>query len=175
MSRKDRKEAFNKLALGVIPAGTGNGRSRGWLRWLARTQARARTLTHARTRTHSLPRSLTPPPCLSGLANSLLYHSENEQEDYLAVAALVCRGARRALDIFSAQTDTAQGRVMQFGFLSVSWGLIADIDLESENLRCCGNARFTWAGVWRILCLRQYQAQLSFVRAPGMLPPPHFP
>ncbi|CAD5213073.1 unnamed protein product [Bursaphelenchus okinawaensis] len=53
----------------------------------------------------------------------------------------------------------------QFGAsLSVGWGLMADIDIESEVLRpLCGSSRFTVGALWRILCLRNYRARLSFL------------
>jgi sphingosine kinase len=36
-------------------------------------------------------------------------------------------------------------------FLSVGWGLIADVDMESEPLRCLGGIRFTIWGLHRIV------------------------
>jgi len=36
-------------------------------------------------------------------------------------------------------------------FLSVSWGLLSDIDIESERLRMIGEARFTVWAVARVL------------------------
>lgn len=35
-----------------------------------------------------------------------------------------------------------------YSFLSVGWGLIADIDIESERLRSIGGARFT---IWAVI------------------------
>jgi len=40
----------------------------------------------------------------------------------------------------------------RYGFLSITQGLIADIDIDSESLRCCGEARFTAYAVAKILC-----------------------
>lgn len=36
-------------------------------------------------------------------------------------------------------------------FLSVGWGLMADIDIESERLRMIGEARFTVGALARIM------------------------
>lgn len=44
--------------------------------------------------------------------------------------------------------DTIEGRVLSF--LSVTWGIIADIDIESERFRKLGNARFTVEGLYKI-------------------------
>lgn len=41
--------------------------------------------------------------------------------------------------------------------------MVADIDLESEKLRCLGEARFTIWALLRVLKLRRYKAALSFL------------
>ena len=43
----------------------------------------------------------------------------------------------------------------------MTWSVIADIDVNSEFMRCCGDARFTLYGVWRVLALRDYHGQFS--------------
>ena len=50
-----------------------------------------------------------------------------------------------------------------FAFLSLTWGIISDIDIESERFRMLGNARFTAGAVSRILTLRIYGGKLSFL------------
>lgn len=47
-------------------------------------------------------------------------------------------------------------------FLSVGWGLMADIDVESEVLRAIGEPRFTVWALLRLAKLRSYKAQLSY-------------
>lgn len=44
-----------------------------------------------------------------------------------------------------------------FSFLSVGWGLIADIDIESEKLRAIGSPRFSLWSVARLIGLRTYR------------------
>ncbi len=51
------------------------------------------------------------------------------------------------------------------GFLSVGFGIIADVDIESEHLRALGELRFTLWGLRRISHLRRYRARLSYLRA----------
>ena len=46
--------------------------------------------------------------------------------------------------------DTCSGRRL-YSFLSVAWGIIADVDSESERFRSLGNARFTVGAVVRII------------------------
>jgi diacylglycerol kinase family enzyme len=50
-----------------------------------------------------------------------------------------------------------------YQFLSLSWGIIADIDIESEKLRFLGASRFDVYGLIRALQLRKYQGKLSFL------------
>ena len=45
--------------------------------------------------------------------------------------------------------DTSKKRL--YSFLSVAWGIIADVDIESERYRRLGNARFTVGAVVRIV------------------------
>lgn len=49
------------------------------------------------------------------------------------------------------------------GFLSVGWGLMSDIDVESEVLRAIGEPRFTLWSFLRLAKLRSYKAQLSYI------------
>ena len=50
-----------------------------------------------------------------------------------------------------------------FSFLSVGWGLLADIDIESERLRAIGGQRFTIWGVARLIGLRTYKGKVSYL------------
>ena len=45
--------------------------------------------------------------------------------------------------------DTSAGQRL-YSFLSIGWGLIADVDIESERYRSMGNARFTLMAVVKI-------------------------
>ncbi len=45
--------------------------------------------------------------------------------------------------------DTVTGRL--YSFLSVTWGLIADVDIESERYRSLGGARFTIGAMARMI------------------------
>jgi len=45
----------------------------------------------------------------------------------------------------------------------VGWGLLADIDVESEVLRTLGESRFTIWSFYRLIKLRSYKATLSYI------------
>jgi sphingosine kinase len=48
-----------------------------------------------------------------------------------------------------------------FSFLSVSWAVIADCDINSEVIRSLGSMRFTLWGLWRVLALARYEASFD--------------
>ena len=45
-------------------------------------------------------------------------------------------------------------------FLSLAWGFIADVDINSEVIRCLGPNRFTIWGLYRIVNTRSYKGVL---------------
>lgn len=51
---------------------------------------------------------------------------------------------------------------IMFSFLSVGWGLLADVDIESERLRMLGGQRFTIWSVHRLISLRTYKGRISY-------------
>lgn len=69
------------------------------------------------------------------------------------------KGYTRPIDLFSvAQYNTP----LTYGFLSVGWASISDIDLESERYRYCGGFRFTLSALIRLFCINQYNATLMY-------------
>lgn len=56
--------------------------------------------------------------------------------------------------------------IRRWSFLSLEWGLPADLDLESERLRCLGAARFDVYALLRVASLRRYHGRFSYVPAP---------
>jgi sphingosine kinase len=62
------------------------------------------------------------------------------------------------LDIFSYYQPGDHG--VQFSHLSVAWGLIADLDIESEAYRWLGSERFTVAALIRLINFRTYTGSL---------------
>lgn len=58
-----------------------------------------------------------------------------------------------------------------YSFLSVGWGLLADIDVESEVLRALGEPRFTLWSFLRLANLKTYTAELSYIPSEKSSPP----
>ncbi|XP_041364343.1 sphingosine kinase 2-like [Gigantopelta aegis] len=63
------------------------------------------------------------------------------------------------MDLVFVQTPSSR----IFSFLSVTWGMMADIDYESEKYRAIGEARFTVGALKRIMNLRTYKGRFSFL------------
>ncbi|ROI38986.1 Sphingosine kinase 1 [Anabarilius grahami] len=52
-----------------------------------------------------------------------------------------------------------------FSFLSLAWGFVADVDIESEQFRQIGELRFLLGTLVRLASLRIYQGKLAFLPA----------
>jgi len=98
----------------------------------------------------------------NGLAKSVLYAC-HEKFGPLNAAFVAIRGHPQPLDL--SVVTTSDG-VEHMSFLSLSWGLISDIDILSESMRCIGELRLYVAAVYFILKRRYYSGRLrmSLVR-----------
>ncbi|XP_074875275.1 sphingosine kinase 2 [Buteo buteo] len=107
-------------------------------------------------------------PCGSGnaLAAAINFHAGLAPALGLSLlqncTVLLCRGTPSPLDLVSVTTASG-ARV--FSFLSVAWGLVADVDIESERLRRLGPARFALGTAARLLALHTYRGRLSYLPA----------
>ena len=80
-------------------------------------------------------------------------------EDYvkkhaLHAAFVVAKHAVVPMDLVAVDVTTHHGAAPTsrrlYSFLSVGWGLIADVDIESERYRSWGNARFALMALVKI-------------------------
>jgi sphingosine kinase len=93
-------------------------------------------------------------PCGSGNAMSL----NNAGTDSPSLAALsAVKGIRTAVDLASI----TQGDSRTVSFLSQSVGIVAEVDLGTDNIRWLGSARFTIGFLLRILGKTIYPADIS--------------
>lgn len=102
-------------------------------------------------------------PCGSGngLARSIA-HSYQEPYDpkpILGAALTLVDSHSSPMDVVEIELDN---RVI-YSFLSVGWGLISDIDIESERLRPLGYQRFTIWTLHRLINLRTYRGRISYL------------
>ncbi|XP_070041910.1 sphingosine kinase 1-like isoform X1 [Nicotiana tomentosiformis] len=106
--------------------------------------------------------------CVSGdgilveVVNGLL-----EREDWDSAIKMplgvIPAGHKQLLDV----ATVSQGQNRFFSVLMLAWGLIADIDIESEKYRWMGSARINYYAIQRIFRLRRYDGCIKFVAAPG--------
>ncbi|KAG8434043.1 hypothetical protein GDO86_012418 [Hymenochirus boettgeri] len=107
-------------------------------------------------------------PCGSGnaLAGSINYNAGFDQalgsELLLNCILLLCRGTVIPMDLVSVTTCSG---IRSFSFLSIAWGFISDVDIESEKYRHMGSARFTVGTMVRVASLRTYRGRLSYLPA----------
>jgi sphingosine kinase len=99
----------------------------------------------------------------NGLAKSVL-HESGEHCDTLSATFCVLKGRAVPMDL-SRVTVPGGPEKGYLSFLSLSWAIISDVDIESEKYRFLGPARFTVGALARIIWLRRYPGTLSYLRA----------
>ncbi|KAJ2782920.1 Sphingosine kinase 1 [Coemansia javaensis] len=104
----------------------------------------------------NIPLGIIPTGTGNGLARSLDVTWPEQ-----AAVALV-KAQSQPIDIMS--TTLANGAVNHC-FLSVTWGLLADVDIESESMRWAGSARLDLYATVRMLNLRYYGGRLHYLPA----------
>lgn len=75
---------------------------------------------------------------------------------------LLCKGLVSGLDLISVQLSSG---ARLFSFLSLAWGFVADVDIESETFRQIGALRFILGTLVRLASLRIYQGKLAYLPA----------
>lgn len=102
--------------------------------------------------------------CPSSSSDSLPCRYEQvTKEDLLTnCTQLLCRRLLAPMDLLSLQTACGQ---RLFSVLSLAWGFIADVDLESEKFRRLGEMRFTLGACLRLVALRTYRGSLAYLPA----------
>ncbi|CAN8325504.1 unnamed protein product [Cochlearia groenlandica] len=109
-----------------------------------------------------LPIGMVPAGSGNGMIKSLLDPGGLACNATSATISII-RGHTRSLDV----ATISQGTTKFFSVLMLAWGLVADIDIESEKFRWMGSARFDVYGLQRVICLREYNGRILFVPAPG--------
>lgn len=104
-------------------------------------------------------------PCGSGngLAKSIS-HAFNEpydQNPVLVSTLNVVHGISTPLDLVRIETKNK----IIYSFLSIGWGLISDVDIESERFRSIGSQRFTVYSVAKLIGLKTYKGRVSYIPA----------
>ncbi|XP_049332091.1 sphingosine kinase 2-like [Astyanax mexicanus] len=80
----------------------------------------------------------------------------------LSCGFVLCKGLVCPMDLLSVRLSSGP---RLFSFLSLAWGFVADVDIESEKYRPVGAVRFLVGALVRLASLRSYQGRLSFLLA----------
>ena len=136
MSNDSYLRERQRVSLAVVPAGSGNGLSKSL------------GLPDVPSAALAAVRGVDTPLDLMALDSTP------------AKAAPAPRTAA-ATPLVVAEDDEAPADRVVYSFLSLTWAIVADVDLESEKYRWMGAARFTFAAIQRILALRQYTGKLE--------------
>ncbi|XP_045904387.1 sphingosine kinase 1-like [Micropterus dolomieu] len=84
------------------------------------------------------------------------------EELLVSCGFLLCKGLVSRMDLVSIHLSSSP---RLFSFLSLAWGFVADVDIESEKYRHVGAARFTIGTLVRLACLRVYRGKLAYLPA----------
>ncbi|MBE9041893.1 sphingosine kinase [Oscillatoriales cyanobacterium LEGE 11467] len=107
-----------------------------------------------------IPIGTIPAGTGNGLCKTVL-EIAGEPDDAVSAAFAIAKGNVRSFDLVRVQ----QANHRYYSILSLSWGLVSDVDIESERLRWLGSLRSDLYALLRILKLRTYRGRFSFVRA----------
>ncbi|XP_061702347.1 sphingosine kinase 1 [Syngnathoides biaculeatus] len=110
------------------------------------------------------PLGILPGGSGNALAASVHHYSQSppawNEELLLSCGFMLCKGLVGSLDLVSIHLASKQ-RV--FSFLSLAWGFVADVDIESEKYRHVGAIRFLMGTLVRLASLRVYQGRLAYL------------
>lgn len=93
-------------------------------------------------------------PC--GSANALSWNLNGTNSNSMAALEVV-KGVRTPLDLVSI----TQGDRRTLSFLSQSFGIVAECDLDTDHLRWMGSTRFTWGYLVRLLGETVYPCEIA--------------
>lgn len=84
------------------------------------------------------------------------------EELLVSCGFLLCKGLVSHMDMVSVHLCSSP---RLFSFLSLAWGFVADVDIESEKYRHFGAVRFTIGTLVRLASLRVYKGRLAYLPA----------
>uniref|UniRef100_A0A7S4EE35 DAGKc domain-containing protein n=1 Tax=Pseudo-nitzschia australis TaxID=44445 RepID=A0A7S4EE35_9STRA len=92
-----------------------------------------------------------------------LAHASKENFSPLDSVFMIAKGISFWIDLSLYETKSNT----YTSFLTFSWAMIADIDIESESIRWTGFLRMDIWGIVRVLFLRKYRARFSYLPPTG--------
>ncbi|CAI5674820.1 unnamed protein product [Oreochromis niloticus] len=111
-----------------------------------------------------IPLGILPGGSGNALAASVHHYSQSppawNEELLLSCGFMLCKGLVGPMDLVSVHLASKQ---RLFSFLSLAWGFVADVDIESEKYRHVGAIRFLMGTLVRLASLRVYQGRLAYL------------
>ena len=110
-------------------------------------------------------------PAPGGTGNALwksILHKAGEPFDLIGTAFVIAKGRPAPVDMWEhvrPATGSDAEQHLGWSVLSLAWGIVSDVDIESEVLRFVGDLRLTLYSLWRIAFLRKYSARLTYLDA----------
>ncbi|CAJ1075978.1 sphingosine kinase 1-like [Xyrichtys novacula] len=119
------------------------------------------------------PLGILPGGSGNALAASVHHYSQSppawNEELLLSCGFMLCKGLVGSMDLVSVHLASRQ---RLFSFLSLAWGFVADVDIESEKYRHVGAIRFLMGTLVRLASLRTYQGRLAYLPVKEAPKPP---
>jgi len=115
------------------------------------------------------PLGVVPGGSGNALAASIVYASTGSHPlpDLLPYTSIfeICKGHVAEMDLISMDTHLPDKTVSRsYGILGTMLGLIADIDIQSETMRCFGQTvRTTLYAILKIAKMREYKVSISYL------------
>lgn len=145
-------ERLQQVNLAHIPGGTGNG--------LAKSVLFASHEAYTPLNAVFVAIKGSPHPLdISMISNLISSHADGSVD---ADASLL-HGSQDGAVEGKGQLQQGQSHL---SFLSLEWGLVSDVDILSESMRCLGELRMTLAGLYYIMKRRYYPGRLRMRLAP---------
>jgi sphingosine kinase len=101
-----------------------------------------------------------PAGTANGLHKSVMEHA-NEEHGIHNAAFTCAKGRKTKMDLCELTLEYQPEKKI-YMFLCLCWGIIGDVDLNSEFMRCIGEARFATYAVYRLANQIQYPAHLDY-------------
>lgn len=105
----------------------------------------------------TIPLAPIPGGSGNGLVMSILHHC-GEAFSITNATFVAIKGKAKPMDLAVVETKSKR---KEYAFLMLGWGLISDIDIKTEFMRCLGELRFHLGAVYFIAKKKAYPGRLS--------------
>mmetsp|Transcript_5986 Transcript_5986/g.9493 ORF Transcript_5986/g.9493 Transcript_5986/m.9493 type:complete len:266 (+) Transcript_5986:139-936(+) len=110
-----------------------------------------------------MPLGFVPAGTGNGIVKSLLSRAGEELNPVCAVLSIL----RARLDKADVGALEQEGQVKTYSILSLSWGLIADVDIQCDRYRFLGESRVLLQAAASIVKLKSYKGRLQLLCPPA--------